>query len=512
MNIRAKQSISGSMSINKTLKGERGNPGAVFVPSVDNDGTLSWTNDGGLLNPNPVNIKGPKGDPAYVTPDFAQNNPSAPDYVKNRTHYVEEVESVLIEKQSFEFRADDLIGFSRLMSYMWGQFDLMSAQPGTPATVEFDSVVYKVDVIAPAEANYMIGCSNGRSIGNASLMDYGDADTGEPFVIYVAEGGPTFIMVDVPSDAGTETHTLSLTVLREIVHPIDPKYLPQGGVGYSEEVEEVLVSEQKIDFGSPYPNGTWGGGSSEIANLSLPVGEPLVVTFDGVKYEVIAPNAYTLGNASLCDAGEDTGEPFCVYMGFARAKTSGVHSIKITKVQEAVHKLDAKYLPDAPAVSWNNLTDKPFYKITNGEKVYVVEGVTVEGDASVGCVLDFYTILNILNMAGGYSKGDNLEIRIGGFTIPVSWTSNESSSGLALEIKVLNRTFYARSNGSTDTIVFTLPGLASGVYDMEWWAISSTTVVPLPEEYAPLLTSPNGTKYKLTVSDSGTLSAVAVTE
>lgn len=29
-------------------------------------------------------------------------------------------------------------------------------------------------------------------------------------------------------------------------------------------------------------------------------------------------------------------------------------------------------------------------------------------------------------------------------------------------------------------------------------------------EFLPLLTSPNGTKYKLTVSDDGTLSAVAV--
>lgn len=33
----------------------------IFVPSVDADGWLSWTNDGGLPNPEPVNIKGPPG-------------------------------------------------------------------------------------------------------------------------------------------------------------------------------------------------------------------------------------------------------------------------------------------------------------------------------------------------------------------------------------------------------------------------------------------------------------------
>lgn len=35
--------------------------GATFTPSVSADGTLSWTNDGGLPNPDPVNIRGPQG-------------------------------------------------------------------------------------------------------------------------------------------------------------------------------------------------------------------------------------------------------------------------------------------------------------------------------------------------------------------------------------------------------------------------------------------------------------------
>ena len=38
-----------------------GTPGAPFIPSVSEDGVISWTNDGGLENPAPVNIKGPAG-------------------------------------------------------------------------------------------------------------------------------------------------------------------------------------------------------------------------------------------------------------------------------------------------------------------------------------------------------------------------------------------------------------------------------------------------------------------
>lgn len=41
--------------------GADGADGVTFYPNVDADGNLSWTNDGGLTNPDPVNIKGPAG-------------------------------------------------------------------------------------------------------------------------------------------------------------------------------------------------------------------------------------------------------------------------------------------------------------------------------------------------------------------------------------------------------------------------------------------------------------------
>jgi len=43
-------------------EGAPGINGVTFTPAVSADGTLSWTNDGGLTNPAPVNIKGDKGD------------------------------------------------------------------------------------------------------------------------------------------------------------------------------------------------------------------------------------------------------------------------------------------------------------------------------------------------------------------------------------------------------------------------------------------------------------------
>lgn len=40
----------------------KGDPGVTFTPFVDEDGNLSWENDGGLPNPPTINIKGKDGD------------------------------------------------------------------------------------------------------------------------------------------------------------------------------------------------------------------------------------------------------------------------------------------------------------------------------------------------------------------------------------------------------------------------------------------------------------------
>ena len=42
-------------------RGERGPAGYVFTPSISDEGVVSWTNDGGLKNPDPVSVRGPQG-------------------------------------------------------------------------------------------------------------------------------------------------------------------------------------------------------------------------------------------------------------------------------------------------------------------------------------------------------------------------------------------------------------------------------------------------------------------
>jgi hypothetical protein len=40
--------------------------GPYFTPHIDSNGELTWTNNAGLVNPEPINLKGPKGDSAFT--------------------------------------------------------------------------------------------------------------------------------------------------------------------------------------------------------------------------------------------------------------------------------------------------------------------------------------------------------------------------------------------------------------------------------------------------------------
>ena len=67
------------------IRGADGANGVIFTPSIDSAGNLSWTNDGGLTNPDTVNIKGLPGkngvngkNVLYVVPNttFTNDNDS----------------------------------------------------------------------------------------------------------------------------------------------------------------------------------------------------------------------------------------------------------------------------------------------------------------------------------------------------------------------------------------------------------------------------------------------------
>lgn len=63
------------------VSNKAGENGVTYTPSVSPDGTLTWSNDGGLSNPSPVNILGPRGEvgPKGDKGDVGPTGPQGPE-------------------------------------------------------------------------------------------------------------------------------------------------------------------------------------------------------------------------------------------------------------------------------------------------------------------------------------------------------------------------------------------------------------------------------------------------
>lgn len=69
--------ISIKLGVPRGDKGKKGDPGAVYTPTVAEDGTLTWSNNGGLTNPQSVNLRGPQGAPGADAPQIDDTVASA---------------------------------------------------------------------------------------------------------------------------------------------------------------------------------------------------------------------------------------------------------------------------------------------------------------------------------------------------------------------------------------------------------------------------------------------------
>ena len=142
---------------------------------------------------------------ASVQSDWSQNDPSAPDYVKNRTHYSEAL--YLVRKLTIEVPEDN-----RTVEF-GGYFNLPNLIAGKTYTVQLNDTTYTC--VARAFNDAVI-------IGNGTFVPGSDGNAGneEPFEIASAYSSMYFTHIV----AGT--YALSLSTDGDVAHKIDPKYLP----------------------------------------------------------------------------------------------------------------------------------------------------------------------------------------------------------------------------------------------------------------------------------------------
>lgn len=153
-----------------------------------------------------------------VQPDWNQNDPSAKDYVKNRTHWTETVTKTVISKQTVttELNNDKNVA---LLSISDEQLvilkDAYDTEEAPTFSVVFDDVKYSLRWFE----------TNGNRLpilGNFSLIQPDAPDTGEPFVLSINVNETT---------AGialrtAETCTLSVDATYSFAHRLPMQYSP----------------------------------------------------------------------------------------------------------------------------------------------------------------------------------------------------------------------------------------------------------------------------------------------
>lgn len=186
-------------------KGDMGDPGpqgpaGVGVPSGGTAGqVLSKTADGTAWTDPPS---------GGVQPDWNQNDPTAADYIKNRTHYDEQT--------VIEWDGD------------------------TTGLVGANGVLYKVSDVIPAKSDVLGGTitlSNGSAITitpDMTGMTDGDSFTIAEFALIIASAGVfsdkgfSFTETGIYFMSGSNVHTSKLVY--GSTKTIDPKYLPSDAV------------------------------------------------------------------------------------------------------------------------------------------------------------------------------------------------------------------------------------------------------------------------------------------
>lgn len=140
---------------------------------------------------------------AGVQSDWNQNDETATDYVKNRTHWEEHNLTTIINKRTVTVNS----------SYAAISSSCPILTPGQTYIVVLNDVTYQC-VARTYGAAVLLG--NGRIYGD------GMSSNNEPFAIDIYSSGTAYLNV-----ASSGKYTVSLLSNNTTVHTIDPKYLPE---------------------------------------------------------------------------------------------------------------------------------------------------------------------------------------------------------------------------------------------------------------------------------------------
>lgn len=393
--------------------------------------------------------------------------------------------------------------------------------------------------------------------GAAATVTVGTVTTGEPgtdaivtnsgtesaavldFTIPKGETGPTGAGVPDGGTIGqllskTESGTTWIDPPQSGVQPdwnqndkTQPDYVKNRPFYTGNPVETVLVEESTVSFAND------GGAymAQFESTFSPTVGETYKVSWDGTVYECICAafgSDIVIGNLSIMGADSDTGEPFVMLVSIGEViiivtlDTSASHTFSISRMAEQIVKIPAKFI-DKDASGYivihkkSTMTEQEAKNyvatISTKEVVFIMWGGMCFSGISFGGTTGLDLRLTtpneevyfIVKNADGLFAFSDMNFSTASF--PSGAKADATTIDVyGKKIRISPRTFHS-GVGSTDVLFQVQPdGTKSKAFEVLGNGEVVTQALILYSSTA------NSTKkFRITVDDSGTLSATEVT-
>lgn len=285
--------------------------------------------------------------------NWNQNDPTASDYVKGRTHW-EEVTMVEVVSEATWTYDSDYSGYPIESDYTFVD--------GETYIVNWNGVEYT----CVAQDMEMSGdiTKTVNVLGNVGSK-MGGEDTGEPFVMM--SGNADGIIMAMPLDGSTSI-TLSIAQETRTIHHLDPKYIKD--MYYTDE-KSIILPESNISVAFNEDMGGMYLGTTDFSNFDLLIdGELYTITFNSVEYiskcTAIDYASFVLGNMVLV-GGEDSGEPFLIVLNQGSLTVASLIETEVTCsiAGKTIHPIKRDFIEEPALI---DLTELDFPSVQVGTK------------------------------------------------------------------------------------------------------------------------------------------------
>lgn len=302
-----------------------------------------------------------------------------------------------------------------------------------------------------------------------------------------------------------------------------PGYVKNRPFYTGDPVETVLVEESTTAFS--YGGGAYGG--EVTSTFSSTVGNTYMVYWDGAVYESVCADyragLTAIGNLSIAGAGADTGEPFLIVPNGSSiyiytADTSASHTFSISGLVTEVVKIPDKYISDTfrdvviagNPLNWSEDDWTKYYNLFKNGKLLKINNIASSNGE--GYILSMFYSPGIYNMSVIDFTGNLYKLGIN--------QMNEKNKFYWAPI-IYGGEFYFRyikTGSNTDSVeseeyqrLELSDGLKFTTKNANEGAVEQKVMLEGDKEIIlSSSTSGSAKKFKITVDDSGTISATEV--